>query len=196
MEKEQYLSKLSSYQKLSAGLRAYLNYTIHQIHFRRLEKISLTNSELGSFCYVAKGSGRLYIYDTKNEQELTILFFQAQDILPELKSISKYAKGQLFIQFLENAELLSIPNKHTKNIHKLFSESATLIVEINAEMQAKIIAVLTGLKINDADHRLDQLLGSFPAVFSQTAVKDVASYLGIHSSTLSAMRNKNKKHTQ
>lgn len=98
------------------------------------------------------------------------------------------------MQFSEDTELLSIPNKHNENIHKLFRESATLITEINAEILAKIIIVSSGLKIHDADQRLDKLIESFPAVFNQTAVKDVASYLGIHSSTLSAMRNKNKKH--
>jgi len=196
MEKERYLSKLASYQKLSIGLRAYLNYTVYQTSFRKMEKIPLNSTELGSFCYLAKGSGRLFVYDTETEQETTILFFQPKDILPELKSISKYVKGQLFMQFLEDTELLSIPNIHTRNIHKLFSESTDLIVEINAEIQAKIISVLTCLKICDTQQRLDKLLESFPAVFSQTAVKDVASYLGIHSSTLSAMRNQNKKRTR
>ncbi len=190
MEKEQYLSKLSSYQKLSGGLRAYFNYTMYQTDFSRLEKISLVDTEPGHFCYLAKGSGRLFIYDIETEQELTILFFQAQDTLPGLQSIAKYVKGQLFMQFLENAELLSIPHKHIRNIHKLFPESAALMAEINAEMQAKIINLLTALKINAADQRLNKLLESFPAVLSHAAVKDVASYLGIHSSTLSAMRNK------
>ncbi|QDW24257.1 hypothetical protein [Pedobacter sp. KBS0701] len=196
MEKEQYLSKLSSYQKLSVGLSAYLNYAVYQTNFSKMEKISLDSMEPGSFCYLAKGSGRLFIYDIENEQQITILFFQAQDMLPDLKSISKYVQGQLFMQFPEDTELLSIPNKHTDNIHKLFRESATLITEINAEILAKIIIISTALKIHDADQRLDKLIESFPTVFSQIAVKDVASYLGIHSSTLSAMRNKNKKHIQ
>ncbi|RLJ72633.1 cyclic nucleotide-binding domain-containing protein [Pedobacter alluvionis] len=196
MEKEQYLSKLSSYQKLSVGLSAYLNYAMHQTNFSKMEKISLESMEPDSFYYLAKGNGRLFVYDAENEQEITILFFQAQDMLPELKSISKYVKGQLFMQFLKDSELISIPNNHTKNIHKLFHESATLIAEINAELLVKIIIVSTGLKIQDADQRLHKLLESFPTVFSQTAVKDVASYLGIHSSTLSAMRNKSKKHTR
>ncbi|QXU39720.1 hypothetical protein [Pedobacter sp. D749] len=196
MKKEQYLSKLSSYQKLSVGLSAYLNYAMYQTNFSKIEQIPLESTELGSFCYLAKGSGRLFVYDTENEQGITILFFQVQDMLPNLKSISKYVQGQLFIQFSEDTELLSIPNKHTDNIHKLFRESATLITEINAEILAKIIIVSSGLKILDADQRLHKLLESFPAVFNQTAVKDVASYLGIHSSTLSAMRNKNKKRTR
>ena len=196
MEKEQYLSKLSSYQKLSVGLSAYLNYAMYQTNFSKIEQIPLESTELGSFCYLAKGSGRLFVYDTENEQGITILFFQVQDMLPDLKSISKYVQGRLFMQFSEDTELLSIPNKHTDNIHKLFRESATLITEINAEILAKIIIVSSGLKIHDADQRLNKLLESFPSVFSQTAVKDVASYLGIHSSTLSAMRNKNKKRTR
>jgi hypothetical protein len=196
MKKEEYLSKLSSYQKLSIGLSAYLNYAMYQANFNKMEKISLDSTALGSFCYLAKGSGRLFIYDTENEQEITILFFQAQDMLPNLKSISKYVQGQLFIQFPENTELLSIPHIHTENIYKLFRESSDLIAGIHAEILAKIIIVSTGLKIHDADQRLDNLLESFPTVFSKIAVKDVASYLGIHSSTLSAMRNKNKKHRQ
>jgi len=196
MEKEQYLSKLSSYQKLSVGFKAYLNYAMCQTDFSRMEKISFNSIELGHFCYLAKGSARLFIYDTENEQEMTIMFFQPQDLLPDLKLISKYIKGRLFIQFLTNTRFLSIPHKHSSNLHKLFRESVALINEIDAETVAKLIIILTGLKVGDADHRLDKLLESFPTVFSQTAVKDVASYLGIHSSTLSAMRNGNKKHTR
>ena len=196
MEKEQYLSKLSSYQKLSVGFKAYLNYSICQTDFSRMEKISFNSIELGRFCYLAKGFGRIFIYDTENEKEITIMLFQSQDILPDLKSISKYLQGQLFIQFSENTTLLSIPIKHSDNMHKLFRESATLCAEINAEILAKIINILTGLKIQNAEQRLNKLLEFFPTVFSQTAVKDVASYLGIHSSTLSAMRNGNKKHTR
>ncbi|SDF97365.1 hypothetical protein SAMN05421827_102285 [Pedobacter terrae] len=192
MEKEQYLFKLSSYQKLSVGFKAYLNYAMQQTDFGRLGKISLNSVELGRFCYLAKGSGRIFIYDTENEHEITIMFVQSQDILPELKLISKYIQGQLFMQFSENTTILSIPVKHSDNMHKLFQESVTLCDEINAEIIAKVIIILTGLKTLDADHRLDKLLESFPTVFSQTAVKDVASYLGIHSSTLSAMRNRNK----
>lgn len=194
MEKEKYLNKLSSYQKLSVGFIAYLNYAMYQTDFGRMEKISLNSAELGRFCYLAKGSGRIFIYDTEHEQEITIMFFQSNDMLPTLKPISKYIQGQLFMQFLENTTLLSISDKHNNNLHKLFGESTSLSNEINAEMIAKVIIVLMGIKIFDADHRLDQLLESFPTVFSQTAVKDVASYLGIHSSTLSAMRNRNKKH--
>lgn len=192
MEKEQYLSKLSSYHKLTVGFRAYLSYAMYQTDFSKMEKISLNNIALGHYGYLAKGSGRIYLYDTRNEQEITIMFFQSGDMLPNLKSISRYMQGQLFMQFLENTTLFGIPDNHTTNIHKLFRESATLINEINAEIIAKVIIMLTGLKILNADHRLNKLLESFPKVFSQTAVKDVASYLGIHSSTLSAMRNRSK----
>jgi hypothetical protein len=195
MEKEKYLAKLSSYHKLSVGFKAYLNYAMYHTDFRKMEKISLNSMELGRFCFLAKGSGRVFIYDTENEQEITIMFFQSQDILPDLKSISKYIQGQIFIQFLENTTILGIPDNHSTNIHKLFRESAILSNEINAEIIAKVMIMLTGLKILNADHRLDNLIESFPTVFSKAAVKDIASYLGIHSSTLSAMRNRNNKHT-
>ncbi|WP_293788354.1 hypothetical protein [uncultured Pedobacter sp.] len=194
MEKEQYLSKLSSYHKLSIGFRAYLSYSMCQTDFRKMEKIAFNNIVIGHFCYLAKGSGRIYIYDIENEQEITVMFFQSQDMLPDFKSISKYMQGQLFIQFLEDSAVLSIPTKHRDNIHKLFRESANLNDEINAKILAKLIMIMIGLKTQNANQRLSQLLESFPTIFSQTAVKDVASYLGIHSSTLSAMRNTNKKH--
>ncbi|MEH3114390.1 hypothetical protein [Pedobacter terrae] len=192
MEKEQYLTKLSSYQKLSVGLRAYLNYSMYQTDFNRMEKISSSSIALGRFCYLAKGGGRIFIYDIENEQEITVMFFQSQDMLPDFKSISKYMPGQLFIQFLEDSAVLSIPLKHNDNIHKLFHESANLYDEIDAELLAKLIMITIGLKTQNANQRLSKLLESIPTVFSQTAVKDVASYLGIHSSTLSAMRNRNK----
>lgn len=195
MEKEQYLSKLSSYHKLSVGFRAYIGYAMYQTDFMKLEKIALNNTALGHFCYLAKGGGRIFTDDTENEQEITLMFFQANDILPDFKSISRYAKGQFFIQFSEDTTLLAIPVKHGNNMHRLFRESATLSAEINAELLAKVIVMMIGLKTQSADQRLNKLLASFPMVFSQTAVKDVASYLGIHSSTLSAMRNRNYKHT-
>ncbi|WP_412468084.1 hypothetical protein [Pedobacter sp. KLB.chiD] len=195
MEKKQYLSKLSSYHKITVGFRAYLRYSTYQTDFRKMEKISLDNLELGHFCYLAKGSGRLYTYDTENEQEITILFFQSQDMLPDFKSTFRYMQGQLFIQFLENTTVLGIPIKHSDNLSKIFRETAILSTEINAEILAKMIMIMIGLKTRNADYRLNKLLENFPTVFSQTAVKDVASYLGIHSSTLSAMRNTNKKHT-
>jgi hypothetical protein len=190
MENEQYLHKLSSYHNLSIGLKAYLKFTLQESLFNRSEKISLSQISLGEYCYLAKGCARIYLYDEKSEQEITLLFFPAGNMLSDIQVATVHLKGVLYLEFLENSVLYTLPEKHIDNVHKLFRESVILTATVTAETLGRAIVLLTELKRFSADQRLEKLLEDFPNVFSVAAVKDVASYLGIHPTTLSVMRKK------
>jgi len=190
MENDQYLLKLSAYHNLSIGFKAYLGFTLQETFFNRLQRVCIAQTDLGGYCYLAKGSARLYVYDEESEQEITLLFFPASCMLSELKATASYLKGAVYLEFMENAVLYSIPENHMGNIHKLFMESVILTAAITAETMGKTITAVTDLKLFHADLRLKKLLEYFPSIFSVAAVKDVASYLGIHPTTLSAMRKR------
>ncbi|MFW0717798.1 hypothetical protein [Pedobacter sp. N23S346] len=194
MEKDQYLRKLSAYQSLSPGLKGYLKITLQENLFNGSEKICTSETILGAYCYLEKGSARIFLYEEDSEQEVTILFLPSRQMIPDLQLVANHFKGKLFLEFLEESIMLCIPEKHISNVHKLFREAITLSMAISAEAWAKIISTLTDLKLESADQRLDKLLQAFPNIFNVTAVKNVASYLGIHPSTLSAMRT--KRHTK
>ncbi|GAA4213200.1 hypothetical protein GCM10022289_45010 [Pedobacter jeongneungensis] len=190
MEKATYLTRLASYQHLSVGLKAYLGFTLQQTAFKRQQQLSLSNITLGGYSYLATGSARIFLYVEDSKQEVTVLFLPCGQMLPDLQPVAQHFNGKLFLEFLEGSTLLSIPEKHMANIHKLFPESVPLNGAINAETLAGTISLLSSLKLLSANERLEKLLDSFPGVFALAAVKDIASYLGIHPSTLSAMRNK------
>lgn len=188
MEKEQYIRRLSSYQKLSLGLKAYLKFTLQEMRFERSEKNDLSKEEYGGYCYLAKGSARIYRYDEKSEQEITLIFLKTGHIIPDTCITAENLRRTFYIEFLENTVLYSIPENHIDNIHKLFREAVKLTTAINADTWAITITALTDLKLMEANQRLEKLLETFPDIFSITAVKNIASYLGIHPTTLSAMR--------
>lgn len=190
MEKDQYLRKLSTYQSLSPGLKGYLKITLQETLFNGADKICISETILGGYCYLEKGSARIFLYEEDSEQEVTILFLPSRQMIPDLQLVASHFKGMLFLEFLEESILCCIPENHIPNVHKLFREAITLSMAISAETWAKTISTLTDLKLNSADQRLHQLLQAFPNIFNVTAVKNVASYLGIHPSTLSAMRTK------
>jgi CRP-like cAMP-binding protein len=190
MEKEEYLRKLSSYHNLSIGFKAYLKFMLKESFFNRSDKICLSQTNLGGYCYLAKGSVRIYLYDEESEQEVTLLFFPFGNMLPDIKATIVHLKGTLYLDFLKDTVLYSIPEKHLGNVHKLFGESLILTATVTAETLARTIALLTDLKLMSADQRLEKLLENFPNVFGVASVKDVASYLGIHPTTLSAIRKK------
>ncbi|MFD2287910.1 hypothetical protein GJU39_06415 [Pedobacter petrophilus] len=193
MEKEKYLQTLSAYQKLSPGLKSYLKITLQETVFDGLEKISASDTSLGGYCYLRKGSARLFLYDTESEQEVTILFLNSTQVIPDLQPIASHFKGNLFIEFLGSSTLFFIPEKHIANLHKLFREAIPLQMAISAEAWAQTINALSDLKLLNAHQRLNKLLDYFPNIFNVAAVKNVATYLGVHPSTLSAMRTKGIK---
>jgi L-amino acid N-acyltransferase YncA len=74
MEKESYFKTIGSYITLSIGLRAYLNYILHEDAFNRKHTLKLSDKYFSTLLFISTGTLRLY--STKEDEETTILFWQ------------------------------------------------------------------------------------------------------------------------
>jgi CRP-like cAMP-binding protein len=176
--------------------------------------ISLTNSEIEEFCnlfqnkpikkksfllregevckfegFVTKGIFKVYHIDKRGAEQ--VLYFAIENWwITDIDSFTNESPSQLFIEALEDSEVLLISKKDKEfayanlpQIEKLFR---VMTQKTHVALQRRMIDNLS----KTADQRYLDFIKKYPQLHQQLSNLQIAAYLGISHEFLSKIRNK------
>lgn len=159
---------------------------------RLFKKKSYFLSE-GQICahegFVLKGLFRVYHVDANGVEQ--VLYFAPEDWwIADIDSFSNQKPSNLFIEALEDSEVLVISRKnkdfayeHFPAIEKLFR---IMTQKTHVALQRRMIDNLS----KTADKRYQDFLAKYPDLYNRLSNRQIAAYLGISHEFLSKIRNK------
>lgn len=179
-----------------------------------LNHITLSKKELDSFCslfnqkevhkknfllregeickfegFVIKGLFRVYHIDS-NGFEQVLYFAQESWWITDIDSFTNEKPSQLYIQALEDSEVLLISKKDKEfaynNIPKIEKLFRVMTQKTHIALQRRMIDNLS----KTADQRYMDFIEKYPSLFQQLTNVQIAAYLGISHEFLSKIRRK------
>jgi CRP-like cAMP-binding protein len=179
-----------------------------------LNHITLSKKELESFCslfnqkevrkkhflmqegeickfegFVTKGLFRVYHIDS-NGFEQVLYFAQENWWITDIDSFTNETPSQLYIQALEDSEVLLISKKDKEfaynNIPKIEKLFRVMTQKTHIALQRRIIDNLS----KTADRRYIDFIEKYPNLFQRLTNLQIAAYLGISHEFLSKIRRK------
>lgn len=179
-----------------------------------LNHITLSKKELESFCslfnqkevrkkhflmqegeickfegFVTKGLFRVYHIDS-NGFEQVLYFAQENWWITDIDSFTSETPSQLYIQALEDSEVLLISKKDKEfaynNIPKIEKLFRVMTQKTHIALQRRIIDNLS----KTADRRYIDFIEKYPNLFQRLTNLQIAAYLGISHEFLSKIRRK------
>lgn len=160
-------------------------------------KLSVKEYKAGSFLiregqvenyiyFLNKGATRNYFI--KEDKEFTVDFQFQGDFVTAYYSLITREPSSIFIELLEDAEVVIIPLKYLKEFYDRH-HNGERIGRLIAEYQyVKRLRREMDLLSRTAEERYVELLNRNPALIRQISVKHLSSYLGIHPESLSRIR--------
>ncbi|WP_027066648.1 Crp/Fnr family transcriptional regulator [Maribacter sp. Hel_I_7] len=179
-----------------------------------LNHITLSKKELDSFCslfnqkevhkknfllregeickfegFVIKGLFRVYHIDS-NGFEQVLYFAQESWWITDIDSFTNEKPSQLYIQALEDSEVLLISKKDKEfaynNLPKIEKLFRVMTQKTHIALQRRMIDNLS----KTADQRYMDFIEKYPNLFQQLTNVQIAAYLGISHEFLSKIRRK------
>ena len=178
-----------------------------------LNHITLSKKELDSFCslfnqkevhkknfllregeickfegFVIKGLFRVYHIDSNGFEQ--VLYFAQERWITDIDSFTNEKPSQLYIQALEDSEVLLISKKDKEfaynNIPKIEKLFRVMTQKTHIALQRRMIDNLS----KTADQRYMDFIEKYPNLFQQLTNVQIAAYLGISHEFLSKIRRK------
>ena len=144
--------------------------------------------------FVTKGLFRVYHTDTNGFEQ--ILYFAIENWwVTDIDSFTNEKPSQLFIEALEDSEVLLISKKDKefayKNLSKVEKLFRVMTQKTHVALQRRMIDNLS----KTADQRYIDFIEKYPQLFQRLTNLQIAAYLGISHEFLSKIRKKiaNKK---
>jgi CRP-like cAMP-binding protein len=157
-----------------------------------IEKKSFLLRE-GEFCkfegFVTKGIFRVYHID-KNGSEQILYFAPETWWITDIDSFTSEKPSQLFIEALEDSEVLLISKKDKEfayaNLPKIEKLFRVMTQKTHVALQRRMIDNLS----KSADQRYLDFIEKYPQLYHRLSNLQIAAYLGISHEFLSKIRNK------
>ena len=150
----------------------------------------LKESEICEFeGFVIKGLFRVYHIDQNGFEQ--ILYFAMENWwVTDIDSFTNERPSQLFIEALEDSEVLLITKKNKefayKNLPKIEKLFRVMTQKTHVALQRRMIDNLS----KTADQRYLDFIEKYPALYHRLTNLQIAAYLGISHEFLSKIRNK------
>jgi len=186
------------YEAIDQFVAKYISLTAEELAFfhgllkyRKLKKKSFLLQE-GEICdfeaFVLKGCIRSYYIDKDGVE--TILLFAVEDWwVSDLTSFSEQKPSNLFIETIENCELLSIDYKNKSLLFQkipAFERMFRLLVQrALGVLQQRFYASVS----QTAEERYLQFLEKYPLVAQRVPQHQIARYIGVSPEFLSKVRS-------
>jgi CRP-like cAMP-binding protein len=141
--------------------------------------------------YVKKGLLRSYTIDEKGKEHI-YMFAPENWLMTDVELLSSHSSAMLFIDALEDSELVVIGEnvfKETKQlpVQILIDQISKLINRVNI-LQKRVLMLMSA----SAKERYDDFLQTYPQIVQRVPQRMIASYLGITPEALSKIRRQNK----
>ncbi len=177
--------------KLSADEKEYFHSLLK---YKKVKK-KTTLLKAGEVCdfeaYIISGCARVYYVD-ENGFEVDLLFAIEDWWLSDLASFSQQKPAQLYIETLEECELLVISYTSKEKLFKkvpIFERLFRLMVQRTHEtMMNRLISNIS----KPAEVRYQEFIKKYPTIPQRVPQQLIAAYLGISPEFLSKIRGKKK----
>ncbi|MBD1362270.1 Crp/Fnr family transcriptional regulator [Mucilaginibacter sp. ZT4R22] len=164
----------------------------HLFHIKTVKKKEFLLRE-GEVCkfegFVAKGLFRLYHVD-QNGLEQVLYFAMENWWITDIDSFTNEKPSQLFIEALEDSEVLLISKKDKEfaytNLPKIEKLFRVMTQKTHVALQRRMIDNLG----KTADQRYLDFIGKYPELYQRLSNLQIAAYLGISHEFLSKIRKK------
>lgn len=171
-----------------ATIKKYLDEVIVWVQF---PKAFLLLSP-GHIYFVLKGLARAFIYDEKNNRQVTYFIFTGQSFVTDPESFFQQAPSLFFIEAMPGSEMLSINYQRYSECAKRFPETEIftryLLLRYNS-LHSKRMGEMANL---GAWQRYLNLLKAHPNIEQQVSKEVIASYLNIAPQSLSRLLKENR----
>lgn len=188
METEDYIKHLETYGAVSHGMRAYLRIVVKTNHFQKHHRLSLDKVAFGHYPLISAGAIRLFGTDNETLSENTLAFWFENEFIGCFNNQNTSLASNTFIEFMQDTEVFSIPEKHALSILRLFRESAKIFESYHWEQQSRLFDQLLIRISLSAAKGYKAILRIQPEIARKATVRDIASFLGIDERTLSRIR--------
>ena len=189
MESEHYIEKLKEHGTVSEGMSAYLRTTLTSNHYPKNQRLPASLLSDGQYPLLISGTIRLFTQMDENLSEHTLAFWFKNDFLADLCNNPLILQTQLHIEFLEDSQVMSVPEKHALSLLRHFREAPKTFQYYHHEQQSRLFEQLLIRNSLSAAERYQAVLRLQPQIARIATVRDIASYLGIDERTLSRIRS-------
>ncbi|WP_375448144.1 Crp/Fnr family transcriptional regulator [uncultured Fibrella sp.] len=138
--------------------------------------------------FIADGAARAFYY--KDDKEVTAWFMGRHDFIISVRSFFEQKPSHEYIQTLTDCTLVSIAYSQLQQLYQKHPSFNTVGRQLVEKYYALSEERLFQLRMNTAAERYDLLLATHPAIFQQTSLKHIASYIGVTPETVSRMRKR------
>lgn len=169
----------------------YILKSDHETQTRTLKKgevLQRAEALKAPAIFVKKGLLRSYIIDS-NGKEHIYMFASEGWIIGDIEAIEYDQPAQLFIDCLEDSEVVLFNNKSLFNAdlpREQLEENVQLLSRRIGRLQRRVLMLMEAPAIN----RYKYFLEIYPELPNRVPQKMIASYLGIMPQTLSTLRKK------
>ena len=184
---------IARYIRLGEEESAFFHSLLKPLHVKK-KSFLLQEGEICDFeAFILKGCIRSYYLDTEGTE--TILLFAVEDWwVSDLTSFAERSPSNLFIETLEDSDLLSI-DYYSKALlfEKIpaFERMFRLLVQRSLSvLQQRFYATVS----QTAEERYLQFLEKYPLVAQRVPQHQIARYIGVSPEFLSKIRNTRRHH--
>lgn len=189
MESEHYIRSLKKYGPVSEGMSAYLHTVLMSDHYQKNQQLALSECSHGHYPLLINGAVRLFTEIDENLSEHTLAFWFKDDFIATLADKPLLHQSNLHLEFLQDSQITSIPEKHVLSLLRHFREAPKTLQQYHLEQQAQLLEQLLIRNSMAAPERYKTVLRLQPAIARIATVRNIASYLGIDERTLSRIRS-------
>ena len=175
-----------------AAIKKYLDEVIVWVQFPKAFLLLSPSHIAGHIYFVLKGLARAFIYDEKNNRQVTYFIFTGQSFVTDPESFFQQTPSLFFIEAMPGSEMLSINYPHYSECAKRFPETEIftryLLLRYNNQHSTRIQEMAS----LDSWQRYLNLLKVHPNIEQQVSKEVIASYLNIAPQSLSRLLKENR----
>lgn len=183
---------ISRYISLSKEELDYFHSLLKLKKIKR-KKLLLQAGEICDFeAYMVKGCARIYFLD-KNGFEVDIMFAVEDWWVSDLASFTQQRPADLFIQTIEDCEMLFISYKDKEKLYKKIPKFERFYRILMQRSYDNTIKRLVSTIAKPAEERYNDFIKKYPKIPQRVPQHLIAAYLGISPEFLSKIRARQAK---
>ena len=139
--------------------------------------------------FVKRGCLKSYVIDGTGKERI-MQFAPENWMVSDLDSITNKVPSMVFIEAIEESEVLFLSNSDFENISSLEKE---VIVEMVNKFRNNLIASnkrIIGLLSSTSEQRYIDFIETYPSLVNRLPIKSIAAYIGVTPEYLSDIRRK------
>ncbi|KAA5823544.1 Crp/Fnr family transcriptional regulator [Algibacter amylolyticus] len=152
--------------------------------------ILLSQGEIAKYGYfVKRGCLKSYVIDSTGKERI-MQFAPEKWMVSDLDSIANKVPSMVFIEAIEESEVLFLSNSDFEDIDNLDKD---IIVEMAIKFRNNLIASnkrIIGLLSATSEQRYTDFIETYPSLVNRLSLKSIAAYIGVTPEYLSDIRRK------